>query len=408
MGKKIFLDTNILLDKGNNIEELGYFYVSSVTLRELEHIKTSRNKDDEVKAKARQVTRWLADNKDKYDCIVVTQEHYDYLDSLGLDSGNDNLIMACARLLDNVVFHTNDICCLNVARKIFSLETASNRDNKDVEYKGDGYIEVTMSDEELSEFYESEDKKNDYDVAINEYIVIKNSLGQIVDKWKKTNDGFEQVRFKTIDNKFTGKVKPRNTQQELLFDMLQDENIRVKLATGTFGTGKDFSMLSDALSKLEKGKYNKIVWIRNCWGVKNSKDIGFLPGTAIEKLMPYAMVMSDIIGGEAGIEYLLSQNKLELQHLSTIRGRSFNNAILYCTEAENLTKEHIQLILSRLGDNSCLYINGDYKQCDDRLFEINSGINTLKQKLRGNELFGYVNLKKTERSNVAELATLLD
>jgi PhoH-like ATPase len=265
-----------------------------------------------------------------------------------------------------------------------------------------------MTNIELAQWYETEVKSNLWDLNLNEYLIITDLADEIVDKWKWTEHGFVQIKYKSVENKFTGKIKPRNFQQELLFDMLQDETSKIKLVTGGFGVGKDFCMLSDALSKVEKGKYDKIVWIRNAWGVKNSQDIGFLPGSAMEKLMPYAMVLSDIVGGQYGMEYLLSNNKLELQHLSTIRGRNYNNAILYCTEAENLTKEHVQIILSRIGENSCLYINGDYKQSDDKIFERNSGINVLKEKLKDNPLFGYVELEKTERSKVADLAKLLD
>uniref|UniRef100_UPI0035A085E4 PhoH family protein n=1 Tax=Clostridium sp. TaxID=1506 RepID=UPI0035A085E4 len=172
-----------------------------------------------------------------------------------------------------------------------------------------------MEDIELAWWYESEIKVNKWDLLPNEYLVIKDEAGEICDKQKWTENGFVPVKYKTIENKFTGKIKPRNMQQELLFDMLQDDNSKIKLTTGSFGTGKDFTMLSDALNKIERGKYNKIIWIRNTWGVKNSKDIGFLPGNSMEKLMPYAMVLSDIVGGQYGMEYLLNNQQLELQHL---------------------------------------------------------------------------------------------
>mgnify|MGYP000870727561 FL=1 len=396
----LVLDTNIFMeDCSCLLEDLKDYklILSSVVLEELDHLK-----NDEVRGyKARNGLRFIDKNSDKFNFII----HNQITTINGMDERkNDNLILDLAAQMKCSIC-TNDRA-IKIKAKLLGIPYVELQNKNTDIYKG--YKEVTMEDIELAWWYESEIKVNKWDLLPNEYLVIKDEAGEICDKQKWTENGFVPVKYKTIENKFTGKIKPRNMQQELLFDMLQDDNSKIKLTTGSFGTGKDFTMLSDALNKIERGKYNKIIWIRNTWGVKNSKDIGFLPGNSMEKLMPYAMVLSDIVGGQYGMEYLLNNQQLELQHLSTIRGRNFNNAILYCTEAENLTKEHIQIILSRLGQNSCLYINGDYKQSDDKLFESNSGINCMIDKLKGNPLFGYVELKKTERSKVANLASLLD
>jgi PhoH-like ATPase len=141
--------------------------------------------------------------------------------------------------------------------------------------------------------------------------------------------------------------------------------------------------------------------------VKNSKDIGFLPGTSDDKLMPYAMPLADHVGGIDGLKMLITQGKIELQHLGFIRGRDIKNAIVYCTEAENMTKEHIQLLIGRLAEGSTLWLNGDFKQVDDAIFERNSGLKQTINSLKGNKLFGCVELNTTERSETAQLADLL-
>ena len=79
-----------------------------------------------------------------------------------------------------------------------------------------------------------------------------------------------------------------------------------------------------------------------------------------------------------------------------------------CSEAENMTKEHIQLLIGRVGDGSALWINGDFKQCDGEVFRNNSGLITAVDKLKGHPRFGYVKLQKTERSETAAMADLLD
>ena len=77
-------------------------------------------------------------------------------------------------------------------------------------------------------------------------------------------------------------------------------------------------------------------------------------------------------------------------------------------ESENLTKEHIQLIMGRVDKGSELWMDGDIKQRDRQVFENSQGLETMIDRLKGNPLFAYIDLKKNERSGVASLADLLD
>lgn len=128
----------------------------------------------------------------------------------------------------------------------------------------------------------------------------------------------------------------------------------------------------------------------------------------LEKVYPFAAILADCLGGEVALERAITDGWVEIQPLGFIRGRSFNRSIIYCSEAENLTKQHIQLLIGRVGDGSTLWINGDLRQIDDVAFERNNGIQKLIDKLTGNERFGTVYLPITERSETARLADLLD
>ena len=132
------------------------------------------------------------------------------------------------------------------------------------------------------------------------------------------------------------------------------------------------------------------------------------PGGYEEKLLPFAMPLADHLGGTDGLELMIRQGKIEVVHLGFIRGRDIKNSIIICSEAENMTKEHIQLLLGRVGEGSALWLNGDFKQCDAKVFEKNSGLMTAVDKLKGHPRFGYVKLLKTERSETAAMADLLD
>lgn len=270
-----------------------------------------------------------------------------------------------------------------------------------------GFKEVQLSGDDVETIlHDAPD--NIFGCANNEYIAVKDEYENVIGVFKCVNDKLRKVYYKTINTRFLGKIKPRNIQQQMAIDMLYDSDTTVKIITGKFGTGKDFLMCAAAVDLLEHGKFEKIVYVRNNIEVKDSKPIGFLPGSYNEKLLPFAMPLADNLGGVDGLSLMIGHGNLEIVHLGFIRGRDIKNSIIICSEAENMTKEHIQLLLGRVGEGSSLWINGDFKQCDAKVFEQNSGLMTAVNKLKGHPRFGYVKLLKTERSETAAMADLLD
>ena len=166
--------------------------------------------------------------------------------------------------------------------------------------------------------------------------------------------------------------------------------------------------MSNSLKLIEDEKYDKLLYIRNAIGVKDANEIGYLPGSKDEKLQPYAALLADHLGGPTGLEMQILAGHIEIEHLGYMRGRDIKNTIIYCSEAENLTKEHVQLLIGRVGVGSTLWMNGDFKQTDSPLFRMNNGLLSSVQKLAGHEKFGYVQLQTTERSETAAMADLLD
>lgn len=242
----------------------------------------------------------------------------------------------------------------------------------------------------------------------NEYLIARDEKEEVIDLFKCKDGRLAQVPYKAIESKFAGKIKPRNIQQKLGIDMLYDTNTTIKILTGKFGTGKDLLMSSAAIDLIEKGYFDKLVYVRNNIEVKNSKPIGHLPGSSNEKLLPFAMCLADHVGGVDGLSYMIEKGVVEVVHLGFIRGRDIKNSIILCSEAENLTKEHIQLLIGRVGEGSNLWINGDFKQTDLAIFERNNGLMTAIDRLKGHPRFGYVKFLKTERSETAAMADLLD
>ena len=273
-----------------------------------------------------------------------------------------------------------------------------------------GFLERAVTDDELADLY-SDLTINRYDLLTNQYLIACNGSSDgktVLDSFKWNGSKLIRIPYKVINNRYVGKVKPRNIQQQLAVDMLYDQDTTVKIITGCYGSGKDMLMASAAMDQLDKGKFEKIVYVRNNIEVKNSKPIGYLPGDNNEKLLPFAMPLADHLGGKDGLELAINQGRVEVVHLGFIRGRDIKNSIVYCSEAENMTKEHVQLLLGRIGEGSALWINGDFKQTDADIFARNSGLAIAIQKLRGHPRFAFVKLLKTERSETAAMADLLD
>lgn len=408
----LFLDTNALLSLGENAFK-EKFIIAQKTLEEIENIKVSNSKDGEVKYKARQISRLLDKHDGEYDVVLYSPKIKEIIDSYFLSETPDNIILASAYYYNSnvseVLVCSDDLNCKFISRNIFRLPTKGVSDINLVKNLDEylGYKELTLSDEEMSYFY-CHTNENIYDCILNEYLIIKKSDGEVVDYRKWDGNEYRAVSYKQVNSTFMGKIKPRNPQQVLAFDMLQNKDQTIKIISGKFGTGKDLIMIANALKLIEEGKYDKLIYIRNAVDVKDASAIGFLPGSKEEKLRPYAMPLADHLGGETGLDMQIMAGNIEIEHLGYIRGRDLKNAIVYCSEAENLTKEHVQLLIGRIGSGSSLWLNGDFKQTDSAVYRMNNGLLSAVEKLAGHEKFGYVQLQKTERSETAAMADLLD
>ena len=202
-------------------------------------------------------------------------------------------------------------------------------------------------------------------------------------------------------------ITPRNEEQVCAFDLMKDPSKTIKLLTGTWGTGKTLILVSAALEALKAGRFKRIVWIRNNVDVKDTKDLGALPGEVIDKLLPFLGPFIDH-AGENSVRTMLNKGTLVVEPLQSLRGRNFDDTLIMCSEAENLTKEHIQLIIARAAEGSEVWFDADNRQRDKASFERSRGIETLIERFAGQKLFGYVHLVKSERSETAAMADLLN
>lgn len=439
-----FYDTSALLDLPPDTLLAQQFLIADITLYELEDIKTSGKKDEATKAKARTITRLLAEHPAAYTVVSIDYTQLVWiLNDVPIKDNNDGTIMAAARwylnelqnkldnlpkeldadssneaaelttLIDSFCFVTSDLSCFNLAQRIMKLPCELSLDRGGAHNDYTGWTEVPMDqggEEALTMAYSKDiEQKNLFDTPTNGYVLIPNADadGNMAGlRWDGSR--YVPIKYKNLNTTYAGKIKPLNDQQKLAFDLLQNDDITIKLLLGVYGSGKDFLMVNHAIDLIEKGKYDRIVWVRNTVEVKNSRSIGFLPGTANEKLMPYAGPLSDALGGDVALERAIIDGWVKLEHLGPIRGRSYKRSIIYCSEAENLTKEHVQLLIGRVGEDSVLWLNGDLRQIDDVVFESNNGLRKAIERLTGQHRFGVVYMPISERSETAKLADLLD
>jgi PhoH-like ATPase len=139
------------------------------------------------------------------------------------------------------------------------------------------------------------------------------------------------------------------------------------------------------------------------------KDIGFLPGTVDEKMLPWLMPIQDnlkfLMGDKASVEMYMEKGKIEIEALTYIRGRSIANAFMIIDEAQNLTMHEIKTIITRVGDGTKVILTGDIEQIDNiYVNETSNGLAHAVEKFKEFPIAGHVTFKKGERSEVATMA----
>ena len=414
--KRKFFDTNAILDLQDKMFE-DDFCISSISLQEMENIKTSNRKDDETKYKARKALHLLDENKDKYEVVIYTTAMEIYIVEKQLEVTPDTKIIAsCAfsrGLLPqdtDFVFVTNDIACKMIASKIFDLEVESVGENKLDEYKG--FTEKSLSEKEMAYFYENL-QENTFNLLTNEYLVLKNDKNEVVDKFRWDGYEYQNVKFPTIKSNYFGSVKPYNGDiyQQMVLNSLS--NNQVTMVKGAAGTGKSYLAIGYLMWLLEKRKIEKIIVFCNTVATANSAKLGYYPGTKDEKLIDSSIgnMLSAKLGDSFGLEQMIGQGKIQLLPLSDIRGFDTNGmcAGVYITEAQNMDISLMKLALQRIGEDSICIIDGDYNAQVDlsQYAGNNNGMRRMSEVFRGQNFYGEIELQNIYRSRIASVAELM-
>ena len=212
-------------------------------------------------------------------------------------------------------------------------------------------------------------------------------------------------------NEISFKVLPRNKEQSFAFDLLFDPDIPLVSLIGRAGSGKTLMAIAAGMEQvLGHGKriYDRLIVSRPVQPM--GKDIGFLPGTMEEKMLPWLKPIEDNIRytiGDHGVklEEYMEIGKLEIEALTYIRGRSISNAFVVIDEAQNLTAHEVKTIITRIGENTKIILTGDIEQIDNVYTnETSNGLAYAIEKFKHSELSGHVTFRKGERSKLATAA----
>ena len=211
-------------------------------------------------------------------------------------------------------------------------------------------------------------------------------------------------------------IRPRNDEQKMALDACLNPNVKLVALTGGAGTGKTLLALASALE--QERDYEQIILSRPTV-ILGNQDIGFLPGDQKSKMGPFLQPLMDNLNvikeqfrpgsREAQrIDNMLSMEKLIIEPLAYIRGRSLGKCFFIIDEAQNLTPHEIKTIITRAGEGTKMVFTGDIFQIDQPyLDQWSNGLTHLSEKLSGQQLFQHVFLRKGERSALADLAAKL-
>ena len=412
MDIKHWADTSALLHQSLLNPDIN-IAISTITVSELEHIKSS-NENDKTKFKAREAVRSLL--TDEHFEIIMTDNHkidkllkkYSFLSNIP-----DHRIICAAEIYaqdigHDIIFLTSDALQYLFALQMPHLSAVYPMGSEQAlkrEEEWAGWGKYYPTEQEMALLY-ADPKVNSLHCKINEFAEIYEGK-ELKDILTWTGSEYRPLKYNEIRSNFLNQtIRPLNIEQKMAFDLLQNPSIPVKLLTGVPGSGKDFLMFLHAWDLVQKGKKDKIIFIRNLVPFKDAPEIGFLEGS-LQKKIEWGLGPIMSILGEEGLKMAEDSGQIEAVNLGFIRGMSWDNVILYVSEGQNITGGGYKLLVSRCGKGSELWINGDTLQTDGKKFESNNGIERLLGSLSGNKLFGTVKMLKTERSNIAELASLI-
>ncbi|MCE1165501.1 MAG: PhoH family protein [Bacteroidetes bacterium] len=439
--KTFILDTNVILHDATCIHQFkeNDIVIPLAVIEEIDHFKRG---SQVINLNAREFARTLDEltgnalfnggvslgrGKGKVK-IAITKGLSDEIREIFREDTPDHRILSTAYELKKkskdpnaIILVTKDVNLRMKAKAIGVLSedyTTDHIGNIEELYSGKEIIE-DFSDDLLNKIYQIPFKipakevlkKDKNEVHPNKFYIIRNKNRSVLGYLDSLKESVER-----IDKNPAYGIMPRNAEQTFAMNALINKSIPLVSITGKAGTGKTLLALASALAV--KKEYRQIYIARPIIPLSN-KDIGYLPGDVDSKLAPYMQPLWDnlkVIQDQypdtdkhhQAISNMVKEEKLIVEPLSYIRGRSLQRIFFIVDEAQNLTPHEIKTIITRVGEGTKLVFTGDIYQIDHPYLDsMSNGLSYLIEHFKGQKLYAHINLEKGERSELAELASNL-
>tara|TARA_B100000886_G_scaffold260597_1_gene185480 strand:- start:9843 stop:11183 length:1341 start_codon:yes stop_codon:yes gene_type:complete len=435
LAKKTYvLDTSVYLTDANCLTS---FFNNDIVipLKVLEEIDKHKKRQDSVGSQARSIIRNLDKLRSKGSLSkgvridkglgIIRVSSYNPLslpDDLDLEDSDNQIIATALSEKESqktvksrkVIVVSRDI---NMRVKCDALgllteDYQAERVVKSSEGLYTGRSEILVDEQEIDKFYNNEDiwlDEEKYQLYPNQYVMLISSSNEKKTALARFVDYKNPLRKIITSNKKIWSTTARNKEQQFAIDLLMDPNVPVVSLVGKAGSGKTLLALAAGLEQtFESRTYKKIVVTKPVEPV--GKDIGFLPGSMEEKMMPWLAPIQDnlqfLMGDDrATLEMYIAKGQIEVEAMTFIRGRSISNAFIVIDEVQNMTQHEIKTVLTRVGEGTKIILTGDIEQIDNVYIDAtNNGLSYVVETLKEEGITGHVTLLKGERSKVASIA----
>ena len=464
MAKKTYvIDTSVFLTDFNSVNKFENNDIV-VPLKVLEEVDRHKKRQDSVGSNARSFIRILDSLREKGSLHkgvrmgkgkgilkVMTYDKVSEFLPKDLTSGvADHMIIETALTVQaqspksrKVILVSRDVNLRVIADAVGMLaeDYLVSQVVKDTEQLYSGMASILVDDEMIDQFYGGKKIYITKEIVAEQDLVLyPNIFLMLVSSSNEKKTALckfwnhDTPVFKTLDckNNLTWGVEPRNKEQTFAFDLLMDPDIHLVALTGQAGSGKTLCAIAAGMQQsVNFGRmyapnkrnvfnsfkydefsdddsdlsYAKMVVSRPVQPM--GRDIGFLPGTMEEKMLPWLKPIQDniqfIMGNDKmALQQLMESGAVELEALTYIRGRSISNAFIIIDEAQNLTAHEVKTIITRAGEGAKIVLTGDIEQIDNVYTnETSNGLTYAIEKFKDSVIAGHVSFKKGERSRLA-------
>ncbi len=444
MAKKNYvLDTSVYLTDANALFKFDNHDIF-IPLKVLEEVDNHKKRQDSVGSNARQFIRILDElrSKGNLEKGVRIEKGMGILKVISYSSMKevifppdldirlpDHTIIATAKTIQMNSLNTANRKTVVVSRDInmrvicdsiglIAEDYISEKAVRSSEELYNGFVIQNVDDQIIDRYYSGEDitiPEDEVDEIWhpNQYVMMVSNANEKKSSLARFKSHYEPLQKIIHKNIPDWKIESRNKEQAFAIDMLMDPNIKIVSLVGRAGSGKTLLAIAAGLQqtiglRAENNHYSRLIVSRPVQPL--GKDIGFLPGTMEEKMLPWLMPIQDnlkfLMGDRTSLEMYMDKGKIELEALTYIRGRSIANAFIVIDEAQNLTRHEIKTIITRIGEGTKIVLTGDIEQIDNvYVNETSNGLAHAIENFKEYAIAGHVTFRKGERSELATLAS---